>query len=417
MVKVPISPCVELKNSVLKSFSIFVPNFPGFLPIPGAIVNFWILFIILKTKFTISKLLFLIFICILSLVYGLIFQEVSFKYLMIMCLPIFLLICVKQSTEIYIKVLKFIFVFLVILGICSLLGLHFFDAGIKFLFGSSSGLSGAGGGSRGVGLIYPEPSHAAPVLILFFHYILTNDQRFCAGYPRVLLFVSVLFLFYIFRSGSLSLYLLVYLICFFILLKKTILKKFIMLMFACLIVVIGYILFPESRFFQVFETLIGLIVTGSFSIEKTALIASGRFIANYVWITSGLINYLGLGLNFSVQDFIIYSDKLGVNYEVIGAFQRRGLDGLPVLPRSWFAVAVGAFGFIGIVITAAVFYLFETERKKNKIQSGASQKPLLYFALFYILVVGFPGNPIPWLIILLCGYPTGSSRTNGTNAS
>lgn len=406
-----------MKNSFLKSFSIFIPNFPGFIPVPGAIINFWILFLILKAKLQRSTVLSLIFLCILSLVYGLIFQDFSVKYLIILCLPVLLLMCVDQSLEIYLKVLKFIFLLLIALGICSLLGINFLDVGIKFFFGYSSGLSGAGGGIRGVGLLYPEPSHAAPLLILIFHYILTNDKRFCGGTRPIILFISVFFLFYICRSGSLSLYLLVYMICFFIFLKKSFLKKLSMLVSAVAIVFVGYVMFPDSRFFQVFETAVGLVVNGSISIEKTALIASGRFIANYVWIISGLKNYFGSGLSFSVQEFIVHSRNLGVNYEVIGAFQRRGLEGLPVLPRSWLAVVVGAFGFIGIFITAAVFYLFETERKKNKIQVGASQKPLLCFALFYILVVGFPGNPIPWLIILLCGYTTGSSRINGAKIS
>ena len=213
----------------------------------------------------------------------------------------------------------------------------------------------------------------------------------------------IIFLFYILRSGSLALYLAVYLAAFFVFYDKGAFKK--ISIFLCVFVVtwIGYMLFPGARFFRVFEIVINLFLNGQISIEKTALFASGRFISNYVWIVSGIKSFFGLGLAFSVQDFIFHSHDLGVDYKVIGAYSRRGLEGLPVLPRSWFAVVVGAFCVFGFFITAFVLFLFVRMLKINGLKIRLNDKPLLIFALFYLFFVGFPGNAIPWFVILLCG--------------
>lgn len=400
-------------SQYLKYFFILVPNFPAFIPVPGAIVNFWILFLVFKTKFHKLHLFILILLCIWTLGSTLIYQHLSLKYAGILFLPLLLLMCFDQSISVYLRVIKFIFIFMFFLGICSLLGFDFLNIFLKQLFGDRAGLSVAAEGIRGVGLIYPEPSHAAPILILIFHHIFTKNTYFCRGYNQIILFSMIIFLFYILRSGSLSLYLSVYLVSSFAFLDKSLYKKLTLFVFVGLIIFIGYVLFREARFFRVFETLITLIVSGELSLEKTALISSGRFISNYVWIKSGLLNYIGLGLEFTVQDFISHSENLGVNYEVIGAFQRTGLEQLPVLPRSWLAVVVGAFGYIGVCILVIIFYLYWRILKKNNLKVGRNEKPLLVFAMFYLLVVGFPGNPIPWLTILLCGGVRKSSQRKG----
>jgi hypothetical protein len=389
--------------SYLKIMSVLVPNFPGFLPVPGSIINFWLLFTFVRTKIKVSVLLSLFSLCILAFASSIYHQIFSLKYFIILCLPLLLIICVRSAIPNSVLILRLIFNSLVFLSLASVLNFDFLDIFLKPLFGKSAGISGAGGGIRGIGLIYPEPSHAAPVLILMLHFILINSRAFLRNSNQITLLSLLFFLFYIFRSGSLALYFAVYMSVFLIFYKTHLGKKLFTLFFVGFIVLVGYLLVPEARFFQVFIKLSDLIRSGTLSIEKTALLASGRFIANYVWIVSGLQSIFGLGFDFNVPSFIIYSDSLQVNYKLIGAFDRRGLEGLPVLPRSWLAVTVGAFGYLGILITVFVLYLYSSEIKKSVLGVAPNSIPLIAFAAFYILVVGFPGNPIPWLAFLMAG--------------
>jgi hypothetical protein len=187
-------------------------------------------------------------------------------------------------------------------------------------------------------------------------------------------------------SGSLLLYMGVY---GFILLSK-IYNFRVVILISLMISFTLYIGLP-GRFLQIINNVVGLSNSG-FSLEWTARVASGRFIANYIWLTSIFDNPFGFGFGLEKEWATNRMFELGINPYIMGAYGQYGL--LPIMPRSFLAGLAAISGYIGLIgmIVFLIYFIF-----KNKI----TDLPLFAVGLVYLLVVGFVGSPYGWIFLML----------------
>ncbi len=381
----------------LIAFSGLIPNFPSFVPVAGEIVNFWIILSPLRVRRIRLDWIFALYVVgLLTFAISISTWTFSAKYVVIVFLPILVFITFSKMERTVLALIWPLLLGFIIMSFFHLFSFEEMDFLIRPMFGESAGLFGAGGGVRGVGLLYPEPSHAALLTVLFWS--LYFEHRFRNRILNSVLFLGVVLVTYVTRSGSSALYLVVFFVLFALFDAKY--KSSIVVGSVLFVVAFGsgLVFFPDLRFFAVFVKLFELLRSGALTIESTALISSGRFIANYVWFISGLKSILGFGFDIEVSKFIYLANEMGVDYRVIGAFERYGVEGLPVLPRSFLVTAVAVYGVLGFFVLGGYIFLFLRHRI---IKSWA----ILGVAFFYLFVVGFPGNPIPWIMILLATVP------------
>jgi len=358
-----------------------VPNFPGFFA-GGDIKPFWMLMSMAVIYFFPKKDFFKYFILIAILAIPFIFVSFSIKYLIVIFIPCFVFYSLPVFTQLKTS-LKILSVCIFVIGFMSILGITFLNPLFYFIFGEGSGVN-INETARGSGLISTEPSHIAPLLVL-----MAASLRYLSFGKSFLIIIAGLFVgIFTTGSGSLLLYLGTYGV---ILILTTFNFRIITLasLFCFVILLIGL---PE-RFMQIINNIIGLSSAG-FSLEWTARVASGRFIANYIWFTSILDYPLGLGFGLDKDWAIERMFQLGINPNIMGAFGQYGLDGLPIMPRSFLAGVAGISGYIGI-IAIIIFLMYFTF--KNKI----TDLPLFGVGLIYLLLVGFVGSPYGWIFLML----------------
>ena len=158
------------------------------------------------------------------------------------------------------------------------------------------------------------------------------------------------------------------------------------------VLILSFIGIPV-RFLEIINNVIDINST-DISLDWTAKVAAGRFIANYIWITD-ILNYpFGHGFGLDKQIAIDRLYELGINPNVMGAYAKYGEDGLPIMPRSYLAAAAAVYGIFGLA--CIIIFIFVFCRKNN-----VSDLPLFGVGLTYLLVVGFVGSPYGWIFLML----------------
>lgn len=373
-----------------------LPNFPGFIP-GGDNKGMYLpllLFFFLKMKA--PKIIYYIIFSNIFIICLYAVNSFSLKYFLILISPAlifsYLYTCRKKNDRFFDVSFWLILILSVVSFLMSFFGSSSINMVSEYLFGGAIYNQGV----RGTALIFSEPSHAAPFLIIFLHFCL----NYLVGYEKMLGVLLFGIFFYATGSGSLFLYLCIY--CFLrFKVQGIFILSFLLLFFSSHIVLYSIAEFLPGRVQQIIETIVNLqFVDITQFVEQTASIASGRFISIYVWIY-GLLSFpFGSGLSIGIFDAIERAYSLNIDLRVIGAYERFGVDRLPIMPRSFLSASIGTMGVFGIVIFGGYtylylrYFLFEAGRKVY--DSG-----LFFVAFFYLIVIGFPGNPFPWLAIYL----------------
>ena len=366
-------------------FLIIFYNIPAFI-FNSDIVNAWLLFLplfIFKNKYSskvfIQSLIIIFFIFIWS------FSSFSFKYVIIFLLPFLLQNFRREIIHMHfivkcMAIFTFFFSFLYLFDITNL------NPFLSYFFGND-GVETSG--TRGRPFFSTEPSHLAVYSILLFDYIINTKNT----KSRLYTIPTCIILIVIGGSGTLILYGSIYFVVW--LLSKNYVhnlrKKYIVLTIGILIIFFGLL---PSRIYELLVTSIEMLSNNEFSIQNTASLASGRFIANYLWISSIFHEPLGFGFGLQREQIFYLADIYHIDLEKIGAFSLRGYSGIPVMPRSYFSCLVGIFGLFSIPILIMIFRNYLTEKI-------IFNKPLFFTAIFYIFIVGFAGSPFPWIAILM----------------
>ena len=185
-----------------------LPNFPGMIP-GGDNKGIYLPFLLLYfCNLKAPRSLFFTLLSILFVITFFAVNSFSFKYFIIMILPLFifsfLFDCQKRNVEFFDASFWLILLLSVFSFLISLTGLSSINLISEYLFGGAV----IDQGVRGTSLVFSEPSHAAPFLIIFLHFCF----NYLVGHQKVLGFSLFIMLFYATGSGSLFLYLLVYLL-------------------------------------------------------------------------------------------------------------------------------------------------------------------------------------------------------------
>lgn len=369
-------------------FFIF-PNFPGFIPVGGDLKNLWMVFL-LKKRF--QKVRWTTILCVwivLLLFCSTALISFSFKYLLIVLMPFFVKFFLMGNATITRSIMLAAYICIIFAPLAALRS-SIFDAVFEVIFGSGSGLGGAV--NRGVSFYANEPSHMSLYIFVFIAMAAkVNLIR------KIALYSASAIILVLAPSGSLFLYFSFYL--FILALTKLVYLRITSFLYL-IPVIFGLYLFLQAGYFPqriygILDTLFVLVINiEAFTIESTARLASGRFIANYLWITDLQNHVFGHGFGLVLEDIIAWGSELGISFQSIGAYTVRGMEGLPIMPRSYLACIVAIFGIFGFLYLFIVYYIFFRGRQVNNY-------PLLGIALFYLIVVGLPGNPLPWMILFL----------------
>lgn len=364
---------------------ILLPNVPGFLPFGGDIKNTWLLFVpfLFERRVSAQFAYIFLFMLLLVLVWGMAFGF-SLKYVVVLFIP---LMVKALMSKVLFKREDFMFIVyaLFVSVLLAMFGVTIFNSVFDFVFGNGSGVNPLPV-YRGHALISTEPSHIAPLIILLVHF----SRYYVHGYKRLFVYVVVLLSALITGSGSLLLYFLVYMSTF-LFAKKY--RKYAVYMLIAFVsaVLLGFL--PE-RMSGIISVFYDIVSSGSLTVESTAKFASGRFISNYVWLHSVASYPFGFGFQVGVKDFLDMASILNVNYKVISAYSVVGVEGLPVMPRSFLALCVAVFGFFGFIVFFLYLYYFLNNRM-------IVDYPLFVIGLFYLVVVGFVGSPFGWVAVYL----------------
>lgn len=358
---------------------ILVPNFPGFL-FGGDIKAFWILMCMFVIWFNPNKNFFIYTLMVSILAIPFLLMSFSFKYLIVIFIPFFVFYAFPVFTQLKTG-LKILSICIFIVGCMAILGITAFNPIFYFIFGEGSGVNTTNN-IRGSGLISTEPSHIAPLLVLMF----ASLRYLSFGKTFIIIIIGAFIGAFATGSGSLLLYMGIYSV----ILLGTVYNFRVIILATIFLIVITYFGLP-GRFLQIINNIFGLSSTG-LSLEWTARVASGRFIANYIWLT-GIFDYpFGHGFGLQKEWAISRMFELGINPNVMGAYGQYGL--LPIMPRSYISGLAAISGFVGIIsmIFFMIYYIY-----KNKI----TDLPLFGVALTYLFFVGFVGSPYGWIFLIL----------------
>jgi hypothetical protein len=358
---------------------ILVPNFPGFI-YGGDIKAFWMIMSMMVIWLYPQKNFFIYMLLMGIISIPFLFLSFSVKYFLVVFIPFFVFYSLPAFFQLKTG-LKILSIAIIATGLLSILGITALNPLFYFIFGEGSGVN-ATDNIRGSGLISTEPSHIAPLLVLMF----ASLRYLSFGKSFLIIMIGGLVGTFTTGSGSLLLYMGVY---GFILLSK-IYNFRVVILISLMISFTLYIGLP-GRFLQIINNVVGLSNSG-FSLEWTARVASGRFIANYIWLTSIFDNPFGFGFGLEKEWATNRMFELGINPYIMGAYGQYGL--LPIMPRSFLAGLAAISGYIGLIgmIVFLIYFIF-----KNKI----TDLPLFAVGLVYLLVVGFVGSPYGWIFLML----------------
>lgn|GEM_PF-3971195 len=252
-------------------------------------------------------------------------------------------------------------------------------------------------GARGVGIFYPEPSHAAPYIVLLFSIAFMKIQaRHVSRKEAVLLFLCFVVVLVANKSKTLLLMVLMQ-FSLYVVLKRQLSMYF--LVVALFVAFCAFLYFsPDSPLGIAFRVAASLYSSGELTLDNTAQFASARFMAVYVYSVMPLHEPLGMGFTNHIYSFVDVANKLGVDYTLVYAFQEFGMERVPFNPRSYFNSVYYSLGVLGYVF-ALLFSLHVLGECRK--ESDAFLRASRLVGLFLILFMGLPVLTAPWMMLAI----------------
>jgi hypothetical protein len=287
-------------------------------------------------------------------------------------------------------------------------------------------LSESIGGSRGVSAFAPEPSYAAQVIIViilfgFFMYkknqIKTKEFYFIIFADLMMIIAN--------KSGSIYLFLILYLFFYFAVDLSNILKspiyliKNIFIIFTsfivlCLLALI-FIAFQLSENSRLGDA-VNVVSSNNYNyfgffdlLDITNQLGSQRTITVFVGYFNAFDTYgFGSGLGSWANNFINSLEKSGLKTDKIDFFISNGVTNLK--PYSYAALLAFDTGFVGLISLSMIFVSsFFTKLNYKVSQYGWSCLFLSLFMLYFNTVASLP---CAWIIYLLFYYEKRPSKIN-----
>jgi len=371
---------------------IFLPSIT-FSILQAEIFPWALLFTLLYIKKIDKGFVFIVLLFLLSVIYGLYISEGRSSseairslsaYMNSLLIFVFLMKAdIRFVSKLY-PIVKFLFYFLVILGLLQLSGLiGFLDPVFKLLIPRGSAESLASLGNRGVTLLSSEPSRAAYEFLFIyaaFRTIFLNKKNILY-YD---LFV-IIFMLFVIKSGV-GLFLT---LIFFALAYKL---RFLLLSLILIVIVFPFLNYMSGR---AFSLLINIISSSSFeSLYYMLLNASGfRLISIISSFLFGLFHPFGGGIGNWQESSIVALQLTGYSPDSIDYFRYAGGVWVPIRPTSYFFALVLDIG----LIPAFIVFLYLLKVSKFKLLS--SFVGMLF--IFYFLFIGAVGNPVPFVATAL----------------
>ena len=394
---------------LLMLFSLLaITNFPAFLAPSGS--EHFPFYLVLAPILLLSRqrleigpfLLLLVMVVVVAIVHLLnpATMMESAKTLALLLSPIFAAMIIFPALNLkdLDRVVRVIMLFWFLLSLIALVpGIDMLDVLIKPFFGRRAGFETSS--YTGTGIVFPEPSHAGALIAFLISY---SIQRKLFKLSTVLLFSFTFLL----ANQSKTVFMLI-LIAYIPLVFKMGIRG--LVYFAAVLFVSILIILFALRGTGIYSALFlvaNQVQSGSVSISDTTGYASGRFMANYTYLSSALdFNIEDVGLGLTKERFFDKSEEMGVDYTELNAVQKRGIDAAPVLPRSFLALCAFAFSSFGFVVTFAYLYVFGGK---------PTLSPLYLTSVVQLLVVGMPGLVIPFLGLYVSRSITFSDFSNST---
>lgn len=272
---------------------------------------------------------------------------------------------------------------------------HLIDPLLQTFFASRSSIHPVGG--RGVGIFFPEPSHAAPYLILVFalaHFFYSKNlysKRQSKG-----LIVSFIFCVLANSSKTIIIFSLVYMFSYIVYSRK--LRYLVLSIFGIFLGGV-YLVFSEAAALTAFQSAYELYLEGGLTLDSTSQFASARFMAAYIYSVIPFYHPLGLGFSGHVENFVGLASRLNIDYSTVYAFKEFGLDRVPFNPRSYFYSLYYSLGILGYII-AGVFVLYVL--RILALLESAALRSLVVVSAIQILFMGIPSLNAPWIMLSAC---------------
>lgn len=375
------------------SYLIFFPSIT-FSIVPGEIFPWAFLFTSLYIRKVDKGFVLILLFFLLSVMYGLYISDGKstseavrslLAYMNSLLIFVFLMKANIHFVNRLYPIVKFLFYFLVVLGLLQLLGLiGFLDPLFKILIPRGSAESLALMGNRGVTLLSSEPSRAAYEFLFIyiaFRTIFLNSKN-TLYYDLFVLF----FMMFVIKSGTGLILTLMFFACFYKM-------KFLILSLALMLISLPFLDYMSGR---AFSLLLSIISSQSLeSLYNMLLNASGfRLISIISSFLYGIYHPVGGGIGNWQESSIVALNLTGYDPANINFFRFRG-DGewIPIRPDTYFFALVLDLGLIGTL--AVFFYII----KLSKFMLVFT--PIGIFFIFYFFVTGAVGNPVPFVATAL----------------
>jgi len=266
---------------------------------------------------------------------------------------------------------------------------------------------------RGISLVYPEPSNAAPYIVLAFmlYYFFYRLEKVSFTEIFAVIIFSILQIFWN-KSGTVGVLAFLFLIIFssiklFNLFKHKKVFQIFCLVIICLLVVIALsrmisVYQDKVRFVKLLSTLIEIFSSNEkiVSIENVYIFGSTRLISVYVGYMSVFLSILGLGLSASKYHFLNLCDFLQINPMDFIRFQEKGLINLKA--HSYVSELTIDTGLIMLTVHILLaVYIIKRSLEIRHIDYLLAAIPLL--GMIQIYFDSLITLPAPWIMLSFCG--------------
>ena len=299
----------------------------------------------------------------------------------------FFLGCSERIIDRFIKYTKYIFVFLLILGLLQNIGMGALGQIISLLIprGSGEALSDSG---RGVTLLATEPARAGVELSLIYFIVRCTIQK---HFQIVLDLIMLIYLAVILKTstalGFFGLSLIVYYVSNF--------SRMLLILSILCVVLPSFYYFGEGRAANLFRDLvmIGLNYEMLFFLMNES---GNRLLSIYAFLKSGINNPLGYGVGSWPSSSIMSVVDSGFDYREFRFFDVRFDGELGGFRGSGLAsnlfLDIGLIGFLLISTFIARVY------SRNIGFTNAYTKQTFYIFLLKIFLIGSPGHPLVFIM-------------------
>jgi hypothetical protein len=312
-----------------------------------------------------------------------------FAYLAIMC-------CHKKELFILCKIVGKILLFFIFIGILQSVGIiKFLQPVFSFLIPRAS-TEALDIGGRGVTIFSSEPSRAS-YEIIFLYITWRYLQQKKAINKLFFDFFITLFILFILKASTGLMILIVFLLSEYRL-------KFVLSGLIVISVSLPLLMNTNSRaIYVMIKIFSGLSISNIFGY---ILSASGfRLVSIIAAYRYGILHPLGGGIGLWQISSVKALCETGIDSDSLYYFNKFG-GFVPVRPTSYLSSMALDMGWMAIII---VFYLIKPLFKLISFDNALFS--LIITFLFYIVVIGATGNPIPWICTAIC-YRVYKDRLN-----